>query len=76
MSENVSSLIKREVTDVKTSSKYCDIGDTVLQLHLEWALHVKMSGRIRDGMKQSKASVEELRKVKSRYKGETHFLHK
>lgn len=45
--KNVSSLINREVTDVKTNSKYCDIGDTVLQPHLEWPLHVKMTGRIR-----------------------------
>lgn len=81
--KNVSSLINREVTDVKTNSKYCDIGDTVLQPHLEWALHVEMTGRRRawcdstwNGMKQSKASVEELGNVKSRYKEEMHFLHK
>lgn len=48
--ENVSSLINREVTDVKTSSRYCYMVDTVLQLHLEWALHIKMTGGIRTGV--------------------------
>lgn len=45
------------------------VNTVVLQPHLEWAPHVKTTGRIRagcestrDGMKQNKASVEELRK--------------
>lgn len=42
--KNVSSLINREVTDVKTSSNCCGIADTVLQLHLERAPHVKTEG--------------------------------